>query len=111
MFDISIWEEKILKEKEERELKRKKLLEEIVPKIKEYFKDKRVEKVYIFGSILEEYCFYDSSDVDIAVEGLKENYFRIFSDLEDIVGRNIDLLELEYCKFKEKIYNCGLRIK
>lgn len=35
---------------------------------------------------MEDY-FYDSSDVDIAVEGLKENYFRIFSDLEDIIRK------------------------
>ena len=87
MFDISIWEEKILREKEERELKRKKLLKEIIPKLRDYFGDKEVEKVYLFGSILMEDYFYDSSDVDIAVEGLKENYFRIFSDLEDIIRK------------------------
>ncbi len=111
MSDLSIWEEKLLKEKEERELKRKKLLEEIVPKLKEYFKKKKVEKVYIFGSILEEDMFYDFSDVDIAVEGLKEDFFKTFFDLEDIIGRNIDLVEIEYCKFKEVIYGRGLRIK
>lgn len=111
MFDISLWEEKLLKEKEERELRRKNLLKEIIPKLEEYFKDKKVERVYIFGSILKEDFFYDFSDVDIAVEGLKEDYFRIFSDLEDLVGRNIDLIELEYCKFKEDITKRGIRIK
>lgn len=111
MFDLSLWEEKILKEKEERETKRKKLLKEIIPKLKKYFKDKKVEKVYIFGSILKENFFYDFSDVDIAVEGLKEDYFRVFLDLEDLIERNIDLVELEYCKFKEEIIKRGLRIK
>jgi predicted nucleotidyltransferase len=55
--------------------------------------------------------FYDFSDVDIAVEGLKEDFFKIFSDLEDIIGRNIDLVEIEYCKFRKIIYERGLRIK
>ena len=44
MFDISIWEEKILREKEERELKRKNLLKEIIPKLRDYFGDKEVKK-------------------------------------------------------------------
>ena len=111
MFDLSLWEEKILKEYEEREAKRKKLLEEIIPKLKEYFKDKKIEKVFLFGSILREGFFYDFSDVDIACEGLEEDYFTIFSDLEDLIGINIDLVELEHCKFREEILKKGVRIK
>jgi len=41
MFDFSVWEEKLLKEKEERELKRKKLLEDIIPKLKYTFKKRK----------------------------------------------------------------------
>ncbi|MGB9857742.1 MAG: nucleotidyltransferase family protein [Dictyoglomaceae bacterium] len=81
------------------------------PNSKNILNEKKVEKVYIFDSILEEDMFYDFSDVDIAVEGLKEDYFRVFSDLEDITGRNIDLVELEHCKFREEVYKRGLRIK
>ncbi len=111
MFDLSLWEEKLIREYEERGLKRKKLLEKIIPELKEYFRDKKVDMVFIFGSILAESLFYDFSDVDIACEGLKENYFRVFSDLEDLVGRNTDLVELEYCKFREEILKRGIRIK
>ncbi|HOK30384.1 MAG: hypothetical protein KBI34_08765 [Dictyoglomi bacterium] len=111
MTDLSLWEEKLVREYEERELKRKKLLEEIIPKLREYFRDKKVDMVFIFGSILEEGLFYNFSDVDIACGGLKENYFRVFSDLEDLVGRDIDLVELEYCKFREEILKRGIRIK
>lgn len=111
MFDLSLWEEKILREYEERELKRKRLLEEIIPKLKDYFSDKEVEKVFIFGSLLREGLFYDFSDVDIACEGLKENYFKVFSDLEELVGRSIDLVELEHCRFKEEILKRGIRVK
>ncbi|MGB4644284.1 MAG: nucleotidyltransferase domain-containing protein [Dictyoglomaceae bacterium] len=111
MFKPSLWEEKLVREYEERELKRKRVLEELIPKLKDYFKDKEVDKVFIFGSILREGLFYDFSDVDIACEGLKENYFRVFSELEDLVGRNIDLVELEYCRFREDILKRGIRIK
>ncbi|MCX7845766.1 MAG: nucleotidyltransferase domain-containing protein [Dictyoglomaceae bacterium] len=111
MFDISIWEKEVIREKRERELKHKKLLKDVIVKLKKYFEDKKVERVYLFGSILEEGFFYDFSDIDIAVEGLQEEYFRVFSDLEDLINREIDLIELEYCKFKDEVIKKGLNIK
>jgi len=54
MFKPSLWEEKLVREYEGRELKRKRVLEELIPKLKDYFKDKEVDKICIFGSILGE---------------------------------------------------------
>jgi len=51
------------------------------------------EEVYIIGSILEEGNFYAFSDIDIAVRGLKDGYSKVYGDLEEMVGRNIDLID------------------
>ena len=75
-FDISLWEETINAEYNEREKARIDTLKTIICILKDYFKDKCVKRVLIVGSILKEGRFCPFSDVDIAVEGLREKYFR-----------------------------------
>jgi len=76
------------------ELKRNKLLNNI----KEYLKNKPVEKAWIFGSFGRNEESYDS-DIDLLVEFIQPNridlfeYIGIRQDLEDLTGRQIDLVE------------------
>jgi len=109
-FDTSLWERIIEKRYEDREKKRQEILQALIKNLKDYFKDKKVKKVYILGSILREGEFYEFSDIDIAVGGLEENYFRISAEIEDIVDRDIDLIELEKCRFSNNIERHGLRV-
>ena len=76
-----------------------------------FFKDKQVEKVYLTGSLLREDGFYAFSDIDLAVEGLQEDYFKLLVALEDLMGRWVDVIELEKCRFREQIERQGVRIK
>lgn len=109
-FDTSLWE-KILQDKyQKREKTRKEILYATVIKLKEYFSRKEIKNLYIIGSILREGMFYDFSDIDIAVEGLTGNYFETSCELEHILDRNIELIEIEKCSFKEKIKKEGLKI-
>lgn len=109
-FDISLWEKTIEKEYKKREEERLKTLKRCIKLLKDYFKDKRVERVFLVGSILEEGRFYPFSDVDVAVEGLKERYFKTLSEIEGLLERGVDLIELEKCRFKEAIERYGRRI-
>lgn len=45
-----------------------------IESLKSYFSNKKVDKVFLTGSILREGFFYDFSDIDVVVEGLKESY-------------------------------------
>jgi len=62
------------------------------------------------GSILREGKYYPFSDLDIAVEGLQEDYFKTLVQLEDLLDRNVDLIELESCRFSQEIQERGLKI-
>ena len=109
-FDISLWE-KILEEQYiQKEQKRQNILADLTKKLKAYFKEKNVKSVYLFGSILKEGCFYEFSDIDIAVEGLKEDYFQVCTEIERLIDFDIDLVEMEKCKFSDFIKKCGIEL-
>lgn len=109
-FDISLWIESQKEGYKKREEKRREFLDSLIKRLIDYFKATEVKEVYVIGSILEEGNFYEFSDIDIAVRGLKDRYFKVYGDLEEIVGRNIDLIELERCSFRDILKKRGLRI-
>jgi len=53
-------------------------------------------RVILFGSLAHEAWFASDSDVDLAVEGLRGNYWQAWRKAEEIVGdREVDLIEIE----------------
>lgn len=112
-YDISLFKEMEMRKQKEKEDHRKHMLVQTKIKLKKYFSEKKVKKVYLFGSILAENQFNKWSDIDIAVEGMPSfDYFKIFGELEDLLDtENIDLVELEKCRFKDSIEEKGYRIR
>lgn len=110
-FDISLWER--LKEKEiaSREAKRIETLKKALDTLKRYFSNNEAKQVFVIGSILQEMSFYNFSDIDIVVEGLKKGYFKTLCELEGLLDRRVDLIEYENCSFKRIIDNIGIRVK
>ena len=83
----------------------KEVLEKVLP-------DFYVDEVYITGSLLVPYKFSSRSDIDIAVKGLRqEDYFTLLSRLNEYLPRNVELIELENCRFADKIKATGLKIR
>lgn len=64
--------------------------------------------VYIFGSFAAE-SFGQHSDLDIAVEGLpKSLYFKTYGELLARLGRDVDLVALDYdTEFAETLRELG----
>lgn len=56
-----------------------------------------VRRAYLFGSALRHGALRVPSDVDIALEGTldAEGYFALWRELERVIGRPVDLVELE----------------
>lgn len=76
-----------------------KLIENNIKKIIDLCRKHKVHKLFVFGSILTN-CFNDNSDIDLVVDFDKaevndyfDNYFDFKYSLEDLLGREIDLLE------------------
>ncbi len=70
------------------------------------------KEAYIFGSLTKENSFYSGSDIDIAFSGLNDNdFFSSICFLEHNLKRNIDVIQLENCIFKDKILTRGIKWK
>lgn len=67
------------------------------------------KKAYIFGSILKKKKFYYDSDIDIAVSGLQErDFFMFMSQAADLLGRDVDIIQIEKHRLRDKIIKGGL---
>ena len=72
--------------------------EHLVDKIKKYVDDQPIDKVWLFGSFARNEASYDS-DIDLLVKFNKHkkidlfDYIGIKQDLEDLTGRQVDLVE------------------
>lgn len=81
-----------------------KLIENNIQKIIDLCKKHKVHRLFVFGSILTN-RFSDKSDIDLVVDFDKaevndyfNNYFDFKYSLEDLLGREIDLLEEQTIK-------------
>lgn len=81
-----------------------KLIENNIKKIIDLCQKHKVRKLFVFGSILTN-RFNDKSDIDLVVDFNKaevndyfNNYFDLKYSLEDLLGREIDLLEEQTIK-------------
>ena len=64
-----------------------------------------VKRIILFGSLAHRAWFNESSDVDLAVEGLpSDNYWQAWREVEDIItDRKIDFVDM--CEVSESIKN------
>jgi predicted nucleotidyltransferase len=103
----AVWERALEEERREREQERLRWLCRAKEELARFFQSKQVEKVYLTGSLLREGEFYAFSDIDLAVAGLKEGYFKLLVDLEELMGRWVDIIELQKCRFRDQIEKRG----
>lgn len=108
--ELSLWERLQEERLAQKERERGEVLAKATLLLKAYFSRKKVLRVYLVGSLTREGQFSRSSDIDVAVLGLQEDYFRTLTDLEELLDRPIDLIELEACPFREDVERRGLRI-
>lgn len=102
--------DKVLQRKSiERERLRLASIEKAKKILKEMSKSIGFEKVYLFGTITKPYRFSEGSDIDIAFVGLKdEDFFSALAYLSRNLGRDVDILQLEKHRLREKIIREGI---
>lgn len=93
------------------EKRRQEILQLCVIELRKYFNQLNVKSLYITGSLLIPYKFRSQSDIDIAVEGLShEKYFQAIFELGELLPGQVEIIELENCRFADKIIKTGLKI-
>jgi predicted nucleotidyltransferase len=108
---LALWKHGLEVQRQEREQERRRLLSRVQKELGSFFRDKQVGKVFLTGSLLREDGFYPFSDIDLGVEGLQEDYFELLTALEEFMGRWVDVIEWEKCRFREQIERQGFRIR
>jgi len=75
------------------------VLEEILP----------AQRVFVFGSLNAPGRFTDESDIDLALEAEpgSMSIYQLISLLSERMGRPVDVLLLDECRFREKIIREG----
>ena len=71
-----------------------------------------IDEAIIFGSLVHQFSFDAHSDIDLAVHELgPRDYLSLKVYLEGRLRREVDLVELETCRFQSSIVSGGLRWK
>ncbi len=111
-FDYSVLKKAVEMKRKKREKLRRETIERVFKVLDLLSERYGFEEAYIFGSLARPYRFREDSDVDIAFIGLKdEDFFRLMADLSEMVGRDVDVIQMERCGFSWLIEKEGIRWK
>lgn len=102
-------ESRELLEKEWLEKERITLLKTVVDSLKNIFSQSEVE-VYLVGSVTQPYKFHARSDVDVVVKNFKGDRFDLWTKLEGMIQRNVEIIIFENCHFQEHVIKNGYKV-
>jgi predicted nucleotidyltransferase len=105
---------KFLLAKEEKERKhveeeRKTLFKKVISVLEKEFKGSSVE-VYLIGSILQPFNFTARSDIDVVLKNYKGDRFEFWARLEREIGRKVEIIPFETCRFQELVVKNGFKV-
>ncbi len=107
----NLFEQVLAQKQQEREKERAALLSLTIDVIKSVAPRFSVTAAYITGSLVVPDRFHSHSDIDIAVRGLTDtNYFAFIAQVQELLPRQVEIIELENCRFSEKIIETGLKV-
>lgn len=111
-FSTELLDEALRRKRDLQESERKGKLQEVFSVLDMFEKFFSFKEIYLFGSLNRAGHFAPESDFDIAVEGLAiEDFVPALSFLSSKLGRDVDLICLENCRFRDKILKEGIRWK
>jgi predicted nucleotidyltransferase len=96
-------------EKEKKETERKSTLMLVVDSLKKIFSSTDVE-VYLVGSLIKPYMFHPGSDVDVVLRNFKGDRFDIWTQLEGMTKRNVEVIIFENCHFQDYVVQSGYKV-
>lgn len=95
--------------KEKDESKRKELLDTVITYVRNTFAHTDVE-VYLVGSIIQPFQFHERSDIDIVLKNFKGDRFDLWTQLETVSKRNVEVVIFENCPFQKHVITHGYKV-
>jgi predicted nucleotidyltransferase len=96
-------------EKEKREQERLAMFSRATEALKSIPFDPQVE-VYLVGSITRPYQFHPHSDVDVVVRNFQGDRFDLWTQLEELIKRNVEIIIFENCHFQDFVLKMGYKV-
>lgn len=111
-FSTYLLDKVIAISQEKREQQRAERLAALLTALEQLSKLIPFEEAYVFGSLTKPYRFSPNSDIDIGFIGLRDvDFFPAMAFLSRELGRDVDFLQLEGHRLKEKVISEGIRWK
>lgn len=108
-FDTSVLDAALQRQREEWEHERQRVVEQVRRFLDHYGQEYGIRQAYLFGSVARPGRFRVRSDVDLAVEQVDAgSFFRLIAHLSRELGRPVDVVELDSCRFADKIKSEGV---
>lgn len=98
------------RERETQEQERTLLFQKVISILKKEFQETNVE-VFLVGSIIRPYKFTSRSDVDIVLKNFEGERFDVWTKLEELIGRNVEIILFEKCSFQEFVNSEGFKVR
>ena len=109
-FTTDILDASLRRKRLENETSRQKTLQQVMNLLPQMARTYGFREAYVFGSLSKPEHFRKTSDVDLAVVGLKsQNYFALMAALSNKLEREIDLIQLERHVWRKRILETGIR--
>jgi predicted nucleotidyltransferase len=111
-FKTTLLDQHLRKERRENEKMRKQMLQHLLRSLPQLAARYGFPRAYVFGSLTKKGRFRKTSDVDVAVEDLTdEKYFTFMAELSELMGREVDVIQIERHHLKERIIESGIEWK
>jgi predicted nucleotidyltransferase len=111
-FSTHLIDSALKKKKQQREEVRLKFIARVMDVLDELSQKVFFKEAYIFGSLIKREKFSGASDIDVGFIGLKDkDFFQALAFLSRELACDVDIMQLEGHKYKEKILREGIRWK
>ena len=98
--------------RQENEKLRQQTLQRVLELLPRLAKRYGFHRAYIFGSVTKKGLFRKNSDIDLAIEGLgDEKYFTFLAEVSDKFNRDVDVIQIEKHRLKNRIIESGIEWK
>lgn len=111
-FSTHLVDKVIAESQERREQQRVEKLAVLLTALNQLSTRMPFQEAYIFGSLTKPYQFSVDSDIDIGFVGLRdEDFFRAMAFLSHELGTEVDILQLEGHRLRQKVIKGGIHWK
>jgi hypothetical protein len=108
-FPTPLLDAKLQHQRHQAEQERQRLLAQALQWLSSQGEQFGILKGYLFGSVTQPERFSANSDIDLAVESLRDgDPFGLSSYLSLHLNRDVDLVPLDQCHFADKIRQTGM---